>query len=117
MATRSRIHIGWYIVSDYIAAAITWVLLFIIRKQLMNEPLWINGRPDLNDRFTFGLAFIPFAWIIFYFLTGSYQSLYKKSRLTELTQTFLFSLIGCVIIAVFFVLRNASRPMYYYYTA
>src|SRR5690349_1068987 len=117
MAPGSKIHIGWYIVSDYLAAASTWVLLFFIRKQLMNEPLYINGRLDFNDRFTFGLAFMPLAWVIFYFLMGSYHSLYKKSRLTELTHTFLFSLIGCAITAVYFVLRGASRPMSYYYTA
>lgn len=112
-----KIHISWYITGDYIAATITWILLYVVRKILLEESFYINGQPDLNQHFLLGLILVPIGWIMFYFLTGSYNSLYKKSRLNEIAVTFLFSLIGCSIVSLFFVFNNSKRPITYYYSA
>ncbi|MEJ7737045.1 MAG: sugar transferase [Chitinophagaceae bacterium] len=117
MAIHKRIHIGWYVFSDFLAAAVTWILLYVVRKRLLNEPIHIHGHLDLYPRFLWGLVIIPLAWIIFYFLTGSYHSLYKKSRLNELTVTFLFSLIGCSLFSFLYVLNEGKRPVSYYMDA
>lgn len=116
MAIR-KIHIAWYILGDYIAASLTWILLYIVRKILLHELFYTHGQLDLNQHFILGMVFIPLGWVMYYFLTGSYNSLYKKSRLNEITITFLFSLIGCSIISLFFVFNDSKRPITYYYSA
>lgn len=32
MTIRNQIHIGWFIVSEFLAALITWILLFELQK-------------------------------------------------------------------------------------
>lgn len=116
MEFRNKIHIGWYVLSDCVAAVLTWILLNIISNFWLNEHLFENQilRPDIH--FRAGIALFPLIWVIIYFLTGSYNSIYKKSRLYELTVTFLFSLIGCVIIFFFFFVNEKFRhPITYYY--
>ena len=45
------------------------------------------------------IIFLPIFWLFFYLLTGSYSnSLFEKSRLSELTATFLHTIFGCLIL-------------------
>lgn len=117
MEYRKKIHIIWYITSDYLAALGCWIILFLVRKNLLGEPLYIDGQLDLNNNFLIGAAFIPVGWVVLYFLSGSYNSLYKKSRLNELMLTFLFSIIGCTLVSLFFLYSESPRPFTYYYKA
>ncbi|HEU4469754.1 MAG TPA: sugar transferase, partial [Flavisolibacter sp.] len=52
-----------------------------------------------------------------YALSGSYHSIYKKSRLTELTKTFVYSLIGCTVLFFLFLLDDEHNDHRYYYAA
>ena len=117
MDYRRKIHMEWYILSDYFAAACTLTIVYIIRRLLLDQPLLINESIYLNINFLRELAVIPLAWIIFYFLTGSYHSLYKKSRMNELMLTFLFSLFGCFLVSFFFLFNDPGKPATYYYKA
>ena len=60
---------------------------------------------------------IPAGWIFFYALTGTYHSLYKKSRLNEFTHTALISLIGCTILFFAIVINDPQTDYRYYYKA
>jgi polysaccharide biosynthesis protein PslA len=117
MEYRRKIHIEWYIVSDYLAAACSLCLLYMIRRMLQQDAYSFEYDIFLNSSFLQELALIPFAWVMFYFLTGSYNSLYKKSRLNELMLTFLFSLIGCFLVSFFFIFNDTGKPATYYYRA
>jgi exopolysaccharide biosynthesis polyprenyl glycosylphosphotransferase len=86
---------------DYFAACIAWTIFFIFRK-LALETGYTLSNLEFTDRFYFGLLIIPLAWILFYASTGTYQNIYRKSRLKEMGQTLLQTLIGAVVI--FFVL-------------
>lgn len=68
----------------------------------------------LDSRFWWGISLLPIAWVIFYAILGSYGSLYKKSRLNELTLTFICSIIGCTLI-FFLIVINDPHPRYTYY--
>jgi exopolysaccharide biosynthesis polyprenyl glycosylphosphotransferase len=58
---------------------------------------------------------VPIGWIMLYALSGSYSlSLYGKSRLNELTNSFIVSLIGSLII-FFLMLINDSKDNYVYF--
>ena len=115
MDYRRKTHIEWYIVSDYLASICTLVLLFVIRGMLLDAPISLDEHMLLNKKFLQEITFIPLAWLMFYFLTGSYNSLYKKSRMNELMLTFLFSLLGCFFVSFFFLFNDPGKPPTYYY--
>ncbi|MDA3819482.1 MAG: sugar transferase [Candidatus Delongbacteria bacterium] len=92
-----------YILSDYLAAASAWTLFFIFRK-LVIETRSLGHRPDLifDTQFILGITLIPFFWLFLHVLSGYYQNIYRKSRLKELSTTFVTIFTGTFII--FFVL-------------
>lgn len=117
MIPQKKISYTWYVVSDALAALLTWVLFYIIRAALLNMPFSLTEQLRINPPFAMGLFIMPLAWIVIYFIVGSYESLYKKSRLNEFNITFICSLIGCV--CVFFILRvnDVRRTLFFYYVA
>jgi polysaccharide biosynthesis protein PslA len=112
-----KIHITWYILSDYLSAVTSWIILYFTRRLLLNEAIFADGKVFLNNRFWLGLVLIPAGWIFFYALTGTYHSLYKKSRLTEFTNTALTSLIGCTVLFFAIVINDPQTDYRYYYKA
>jgi exopolysaccharide biosynthesis polyprenyl glycosylphosphotransferase len=52
-----------------------------------------------------------------YAIIGSYQSLYKKSRLNEITITFICTMIGCTVIFFSIVINDPQTDYRYYYKA
>ena len=92
-----------YLSFDFMAAAASWILFYIYRKQYIEPQRFGTDVPlEFTSRFYLGLLIVPTLWVLFYYLWGYYSDVYRKSRLLELGQTFLSSLIGVVIL--FFVL-------------
>lgn len=54
-------------------------------------------------------------WISLNFLTGTYTSLYQKSRVTEFFRTFIISTVGCLFLLFFFILKNPQNNNQNYY--
>ena len=50
-----------------------------------------------------------------YFLSGTYNSLYQKSRLAEFLKTIIISIIGCLFLLFFFILKNPQGNNQNYY--
>ena len=48
--------------------------------------------------YAINLLIISICWIVFYAVVGNYNDIYRKSRLKEITQIFLVTLIGVTII-------------------
>jgi exopolysaccharide biosynthesis polyprenyl glycosylphosphotransferase len=113
MPSSHRIHSAWYLLSDYAAGILSWLTLYFVRKYLAFF-ITVNHVVYLDKRFWLGMALLPIAWVIFYAMVGSYGSLYKKSRLNELTLTFVCSIIGCTLI-FFLIVINDPNPGYTYY--
>jgi len=92
-----------YVISDFISAISAWVLFYIFRKAFLETGYSLSSfNVEFTNNFFAGLLFIPFGWLIFYFSTGTYQSVYRKSRLKEMGQTLLQTFIG--VIFIFFLL-------------
>ncbi|HLX92488.1 MAG TPA: sugar transferase [Puia sp.] len=115
MAGARKIHIFWYILSDYLAAIITWIILYFTRRNLLGEAIFVDRGLYLNDRFWLGIFIIPIGWLMLYTLVGSYRSLYKKSRLKEITVTFICSLLGCTILFFLIFINDPQTDYRYYY--
>ncbi|MGM0621468.1 MAG: sugar transferase [Bacteroidota bacterium] len=92
-----------YLIIDFFAAAISWTAFFIYRKAVI-EPqlLGVEVPIEFTHRYYMGLAVIPVLWLLFYYITGFYDNIYRRSRLLELGQTFFTSLTG--VIVIFFAL-------------
>ncbi|MDO6432043.1 sugar transferase [Flavitalea sp. BT771] len=109
------IPILWYILSDYVAALFASILFHFSRRIFLSEPIYLNGKLLLTNRFWLGTITIPLGWILLYALVGSYASLYKKSRLTELTYTFTYSIIGCTVVFFSIVINDPEKDYHYFY--
>ena len=116
MYNTKYIHSTWYAVSDYITTAVSWALFFIIRSLvLLNQTQLSSVVADPN--FWLGIFIIPLGWLALYALTGSYQDIYKKSRLKELTKTLTGSLIGTIALFFLLLLDDVESNYNYYYIA
>jgi polysaccharide biosynthesis protein PslA len=116
MIFSKKIRTGWYLFFDWLSAILTWISFYGVRKYFLNEPnnisQWLTDKTLLK-----GLIFIPLYWIIVFVITGSYQSLYKKSRVNELIKLFVISLIGNAILLLTVLLDDHPDSYKYYYKA
>jgi exopolysaccharide biosynthesis polyprenyl glycosylphosphotransferase len=112
-----KISIAWYAISDYFSAMLAWVFFFFTRKWLLNQPVFEDGRLQIDSHFWSGLFLIPLGWLILYTCVGAYNHLYKKSRLFEFTSTFICSLIGASFIFFLLLLDDVKDNYTYYYQA
>lgn len=111
-----KVQVIKYLSFDFIAAAASWILFYIYRKQYI-EPQYFGTEVPLEftSRFYLGLLIIPALWILFYYLWGYYSNVYRKSRLLELGQTFLSALIGVVVIFFTLILDDYIGSYKNYY--
>lgn len=97
----------FYILLDWLAAALAWLLFFIGRKVYIEHQPLENFKNYLFDsEFYKGIVLIPLAWVLFYFLSNTYTNIYKKSRLSELGKTWLQTLVGVAIIFLVILLDD-----------
>ncbi|MCK3686377.1 sugar transferase [Maribellus sp. YY47] len=106
-----------YLTLDFLAATLSWSLFFVYRKEVI-EPKVFGGWNvpfEFTHQFFLALLFIPSFWILFYYITGFYRNVLRKSRLLELGQTFATSLVGVIVLFFAFVLDDwiASYKDYY----
>lgn len=88
------LHTIKYITLDLISASSAWLIFLYYRTVYME-----NGQTFfMNEERIFGLLSINLFWFIFYLLSGSYSNIYRKSRLKELFQIFIITIIGVTII-------------------
>ncbi len=104
-----RIHIGWYILSDAILSILTWACFYYLRTRIYGYGF------SMPPGFYLGLFLYVAGWVSLHFLTGTYNSIYEKSRLNEILKTFFVSLAGCLFLLFFFILKNPQENNKRYY--
>lgn len=88
-----------YVAADLFAAMLAWALFYLYRKIQIESALYGYKIPFVPDRnFYIGITVLPVAWVVLYALAGTYNDIYRKSRLREISQTFYLGLIGVLII-------------------
>jgi polysaccharide biosynthesis protein PslA len=117
MIINKQISAAWYAAIDFITAAMAWACFFFVRKYLLGEAISSSGVLQVDNKFLLGIFFIPVGWLLLYGLVGTYHSLYKKSRLMEITSAFVCSLLGTIILFFLFLLDDVKNNYTYYYTA
>jgi polysaccharide biosynthesis protein PslA len=106
----------YYVLADYITAVIAWLLFVVYRKtngelQSFSEALNTISSIDIRNAF----LVIPAGWILLHYHAGSYFSVYRKSRLQEITRTVITTFIGTVII-FFIIVVNDNVHSYSFFT-
>jgi exopolysaccharide biosynthesis polyprenyl glycosylphosphotransferase len=105
-----------YLLSDFISAIVSWSAFYFCRKYYL-DTLQINSDvlETLSRQYIMGLFIVPFFWIFLYYITGSYKDVFRKSRLSEIWQTFGIAFIGTLFLFFFlnmghgrFVYRSSS---------
>ena len=105
-----------YLIFDFLSAATAWALLFLLRKVVF-EHFDINQLPSIiaDANLWRGIIAVPLGWIALYALQGSYKNVLRKSRLKELQQTAIATLIGTVVLFFALLLDDYvdTRSNYY----
>ena len=103
---------------DWLLSVVAWTLFYYFRKtyEVPNVNMWQRFGLAFQDRsFWLAVAVIPVVWVVFYGITGAYQSVYSKSRLKELSQTFFITLLGVTVLFFAAILDDQifTYKMYY----
>ncbi|HMV02107.1 MAG TPA: hypothetical protein PK783_01775, partial [Chitinophagales bacterium] len=107
--------IRFYVLSDYIAACITWIIFFSFRKIYIEELHFQKSFLTNDTNFLKGLLFIPVFWWICYFTSNAYTDIYKKSRLNEVGKSIFQSIIGTFFLYFLVMLNDRIRDYQDYY--
>lgn len=92
-----------YILFDVLAVILTWTIFYSFRKIYIEPQKFGYEIPlEFDNKFYLAIIILPIYWIVLHLLSGYYKVAFRKSRLQELGQTFITSLIGVLIL--FFVL-------------
>lgn len=114
---RKKKHTLYFAALDYAAAAIAWIVFFLYRKYFIDANASggfdIPVAPDQN--LYMGLFFVPIYWLIIYYLSGSYQDVWRKSRLKEISSTFVTSVAGVTILFFILLLDDQVKSYKDYY--
>lgn len=105
-----------YLISDYLAAAMVWFLLFWFRKHYVDTAHSDYQIPLSRDsKLILGIIAIPTFWITLYYLTGYYNNIFRRSRLRELKQTTYTSFFGTLFIFFTLLLDDSVSNYRDYY--
>ncbi len=111
-----RLQVLKYVIADILSAILAWGLFFIFRKYTIEPDITKNLNDIFADQnFWAGIIIIPLFWLFLYVLIGTYRKIYRKSRLKELGQTLLTTVIGVTIIFFALILDDIIVSYRSYY--
>lgn len=104
-----------YVFFDWLAAIFAWTILFSFRK-IFIEHIPFQEAQILNDnQFLIGITILPIVWIAFYFVSGTYTDIFRKSRVKEFIKTFWQTIVGAIIIFFSLLLDDTVNSYQNYY--
>jgi exopolysaccharide biosynthesis polyprenyl glycosylphosphotransferase len=111
-----KLQVFKYVFADILSAIISWTLFYSFRKLYIESEKFGKSIPIIFDNhFYTSLVIIIFFWLFLYILTGTYFDIYRKSRLREVGQTLLISLIGVIILFFILILDDQIQSYRNYY--
>lgn len=114
MPPGKKIPVTWYVAADYLTAAAAWLCFYALRSQMLHDA---GAYPISYQSWIYILVIVPGGWLALYTLAGTYHSLYKKSRLSEFTLSFVCSVLGALALFIVFVWNDPHDNSSYYYIA
>jgi exopolysaccharide biosynthesis polyprenyl glycosylphosphotransferase len=113
-----KIQVLKYLMVDACASALAWCLFYAYRKIVFeSQDFYLEDTILNDDRFRLGVVTITIFWVLLYVFMGQYKDIYRRSRLTEISKTFVQTFAG-VLVVFFVALLDDVIPTYRnYYTA
>lgn len=106
---QKRIHTRWLVLSDVLIAILTWLCFYYLRTVIYDYTF------SIPPGFYLGLFLYTLGWVMLNYLSGTYTDVYRKSRLGEVWRIVVISLIGCMFLLFFFILKNPQYDNFKYY--
>jgi len=105
-----------YSLFDFIASEAVWVAFYVFRKKFLEPEKFGRDVPiEFDNNFYWGIALIPVIWLVIYAVAGFYNDVLRRSRLRELMQSLLYTLIGSLILFFALMLDDEVADYTYYY--
>jgi exopolysaccharide biosynthesis polyprenyl glycosylphosphotransferase len=105
-----------YMILDFLAAALAWLFFIAFRTTNNNIGLSvIREKIFIDENLLLGLVIIPLFWLLLYYLSGFYKTVFRGSRLGMFGQTIFTSVVGVLIIFFIVLLdQEVSTSKEYY---
>ncbi len=91
---------------DWFSSSTAWVLFFIFRKVNVEQTQFVA-----DNKFYYGIVAVPIFWLILYFGSGYYNKILRKHLFFEISNTFISSIVGVMLL--FFVLILDDKVITY----
>ena len=113
-----RLHTAKYIFFDILASILSWVLFYFYRKIYIESSFFGYDIPvEFGTQFYLSLILIPVFWVFIHFSVGYYRNVYRKSRLKELGQTLITTLVGVLVLFFILILDDTVQTYKNYYNS
>jgi exopolysaccharide biosynthesis polyprenyl glycosylphosphotransferase len=99
-----------FVFSDWLSALISWFFFFYYRKTYLESSKFI-----IDENFINGIIGIPIAWLMLYFLQGTYIEIKRIFRLKIISLSFVASVIGTILIFFTLLLDDIVNGYQNYY--
>ena len=106
------LHTLKYIGIDIFSASLAWLLFMYYRVVYLDEFVFV-----LKPEYILNMSIISICWLTFYSLLGQYNAIYRKSRLKEISQIFMATLVGVTVIFFAVLLYDFIINYKQYYTS
>ncbi len=104
-----------YVRADFIMSILAWGLFYFYRRYFVTALSYDEvASPFRELKFYIELLVIPLYWVFVFYISGYYEQIFHKSRISEFFQT-LLSVIAGSLILFFVVLLNDRVLSYEYY--
>lgn len=104
-----------YVFFDWLAAIFSWILLYSFRKSFIENISLSEVNIFSDKQLILALIILPISWCVFYFISGTYTDIYRKSRVKEFQRTFYQTLVGVIIIFFTLLLDDKVNSYKNYY--
>ncbi len=110
------LHTTKYIIADFISASLAWLAFNWVRKTFIESNFYgISIKLEPNFHLLGSTLAVSLFWIFLYWFVGYYHDIYRKSRLQELYQTIITSVVGVVILFFTLILDDIIISYKTYY--
>lgn len=115
LSTTKKNAIRAFMLSDFVTAALSWILFWAIRHKTLLQTNFGKALTFMKPiDFIEGFLLLPLAWLLLYYLCGTYFDLYRKSRINEIYRTLISCLIGSLLLALLLVSDDTDDISYFF---
>jgi len=105
-----------YILADFLMSALAIGLFYFYRRYFVDALIADSVASPFSElKFYIELIAIPIYWLFIFYISGYYERLFHKSRISEFFQTFISVFVGAIILFFTLVLNDGVVSYKHYY--